>query len=105
MVRPLWRKAPLALRHFPSAAVAVIAGSLLASVVVATFPVMLSATASRLLGREVVNSTVSRYGAGVLFSLVEIRYSKRAPGSDGGPRRGLRAASGANISPRCSKRG
>src|SRR6266571_515046 len=82
MARPLWRKAPLALRHFPSAAAAIMAGSLLATIVVATFPVMLSGSPCRLLGREVANSTVSRYGAGILFSVADVPFNKQAPGSD-----------------------
>jgi hypothetical protein len=79
---PLWSKAPLALIRYPGLLAAVVVGALLLSLVAAGYPLYLSRSEGKLLAAEIADPTVERFGAGVFYSVSNVRLGERA--RDGG---------------------
>ena len=74
---PLWAKAPLALVRYPGLLAAVVVGALLLSLVAAAFPLFLSRSEGELLRAEIADPTVERFGAGLFYSVTNVRFRER----------------------------
>jgi putative ABC transport system permease protein len=78
---PLWRKAPLALVRYPGLLASVVVGALLLALVAAAFPLFLSRTEGDLLHARIADPTIGRNGAGLFYSVTNVRFRERARGS------------------------
>ncbi|MBA3364124.1 MAG: hypothetical protein H0T07_06940, partial [Actinobacteria bacterium] len=76
---PLWKKAPLALIRYPGLLAAVVVGALLLSLVAAAYPLFLSRSEGELLRAEIANPTITPYGAGMFYSVTNVRFNERVP--------------------------
>lgn len=79
---PLWRKAPLALLRYPGLLGAVVLGSLLVSLVASAYPLFVSRSEGTLLASELRDPTVSRYGAGILYSVTNVLLGEEIRGTE-----------------------
>jgi hypothetical protein len=77
---PLWAKAPLALVRYPGLLASVVVGALLLSLLAAAYPLFLSRSEGELLGAEIANPTVGRFGAGLFYSVTNVRFREKASG-------------------------
>jgi hypothetical protein len=77
-MNPLWAKAPRVLLGFPGLLAAIAAAIALLSFSVAAYPLFLSATENRLLGAGIKTGTVTRYGAGIHYSVTNIALGEPA---------------------------
>ena len=75
---PLWRKAPLALVRYPGLLAAVMVGALLLSLVAAAFPLFLSRSEGDLLRTTISDPTIGRHGAGLFYSVTNVRFNEKA---------------------------
>lgn len=57
-------------------------GALLLSLVAAAYPMFLSRSEGKLLASKIADPTISRYGAGIFYSVTNVRFWERAPRSD-----------------------
>ena len=80
---PLWRKAPLALLRYPGLLASVVVGALFLSLVAAAYPLFLSRSEGELLHAEIADPTVGRFGAGLFYSVTNIRFREKARGGRG----------------------
>jgi putative ABC transport system permease protein len=78
---PLWKKAPLALIRYPGLLAAVVVGALLLALVAAAFPLFLSRSEGDLLRARITDPTVGRNGAGLFYSVTNVRFAEKARGS------------------------
>lgn len=76
---PLWKKAPLALVRYPGLLAAVVVGAVLLSLVAAAYPLFLSRSEGELLRAEIANPTITPYGAGMFYSVTNVRLEERVP--------------------------
>jgi FtsX-like permease family len=80
---PLWTKAPLALIRYPGLLAAVVVGALLLSLVAAAFPLFLSRSEGDLLRARIMDPTIGRNGAGLFYSITNVRFREKARGGQG----------------------
>jgi hypothetical protein len=80
---PLWRKAPGSLLKHPSLFAALSLGAFLVVVSSAAYPLFLSASGSALVDSEIDNPTVTRYGAGVTYTVTNVRFAEESPDGQG----------------------
>ena len=65
--RPIWRRAPTALRHSPALWAALALSAFLVSITAASYPLFLSASKSQLLAEQIADPLVTNYGAGITY--------------------------------------
>lgn len=70
---PLYTKAPLLLTRFPVLLIGLVLGVMLLAVVIAAFPLGLSAAGSRFLQGEVRKGVATRYGVGINYQNENVR--------------------------------
>ena len=87
-MNPLWAKAPRVLLGFPGLLAAIAAAIALLSFSVAAYPLFMSATENRLLRAGIETGTVTRYGAGIHYSVTNIALGKPPSGVPRGERIG-----------------
>jgi putative ABC transport system permease protein len=78
--RPIWRRAPTALRHSPALWAALALSAFLVSITAASYPLFLSASKSQLLAEQIADPLVSNYGAGITYRSTHAAFTARAPG-------------------------
>jgi hypothetical protein len=78
---PLWAKAPFGLLRYPGLLAAVAVGALLLSLVAAAYPLFLSRSEGDLLRAGIADPTVGRNGAGLFYSVTNVRFAEKARGS------------------------
>lgn len=78
-MNPLWAKAPRVLLGFPGLLAAIAAAVALLSFSVAAYPLFISATENRLLGAGIETGTVTRFGAGIHYSVTNIALGEAPP--------------------------
>ena len=65
--RPIWRRAPTALRHSPALLAALALSAFLVSITAASYPLFLSASKSQLLAEQIADPLVTNYGTGITY--------------------------------------
>lgn len=78
--RPIWRRAPTALRHSPALWAALALSAFLVSITAASYPLFLSASKSQLLAEQIADPLVTNYGAGITYRSTHAAFTARAPG-------------------------
>ena len=79
---PLWRKAPFALLRYPGLLASVVLGVVLLALVASAYPLFLSRSGGGLLASQIGEPTVGRFGAGMFYSVTNVRFGERARGSE-----------------------
>jgi putative ABC transport system permease protein len=79
-VDPLWRKAPFALLRFPGLLTSIVVGALLVVLVAAAYPLFLSRSEGELLRQRISDPTIERFGAGMYYSMTNIRFREKYRG-------------------------
>jgi putative ABC transport system permease protein len=67
----------LALVHYPGLLAAIVVGALLLSLVAAAYPLFLSRSEGELLEAEIANPTITPYGAGMFYSVTNVRFNEK----------------------------
>jgi hypothetical protein len=80
---PVWRKAPASLLRHPSLFAALALGAFLVVVSTVAYPLFLSASGSALVSSEIDNPTVTRFGAGIIYTSTNVRFDKASPDGHG----------------------
>ncbi|MGZ8565995.1 MAG: hypothetical protein ACXWXS_02975 [Actinomycetota bacterium] len=80
---PVWRKAPGSLLRHPSLFAALALGAFLVVVSTTAYPLFLSASGSALVSSEIDNPTVTRYGAGITYTVTNVRLAEQSPDGHG----------------------
>ena len=80
---PVWRKAPVSLLRHPTLFAALALGAFLVVISTAAYPLFLSASGSALVSSEIDNPTVSRFGAGITYTVTNVRFTKASPDGEG----------------------
>ncbi|HVD69739.1 MAG TPA: hypothetical protein VNG34_02655 [Actinomycetota bacterium] len=78
--RPIWRRAPTALRHSPALWAALALSAFLVSITAASYPLFLSASKSQLLAEQIADPLVTNYGAGITYRSTRVAFTAHAPG-------------------------
>lgn len=78
-MNPLWAKAPRVLLRFPGLLAAIAAAVALLSFSVAAYPLFISSTENRLLGAGIETGTVTRFGAGIHYSVTNVALGEPPP--------------------------
>ena len=76
---PVWRKAPVSLLRHPTLFAALALGAFLVVVSTAAYPLFLSASGSALVTSEIDNPTVTRFGAGITYTVTNVRLRQAEP--------------------------
>ena len=80
---PVWRKAPGSLLRHPSLFASLALGAFLVALSTVAYPLFLSASGSALVRSEIDNPTVTRYGAGVIYTVSNVRLAEQSPDGHG----------------------
>ena len=80
---PVWRKAPGSLLRHPSLFASLALGAFLVALSTVAYPLFLSASGSALVRSEIDNPTVTRYGAGVIYTVSNVRLAEQNPDGHG----------------------
>ena len=80
---PVWRKAPVSLLRHPSLFAALALGAFLVVVSTVAYPLFLSASAGALVSSEIGDPTVTRFGAGIIYTATNVRFDKASPDGHG----------------------
>ena len=72
--RPIWRRAPTALRHSPALWAALALSAFLVSITAASYPLFLSASKSQLLAEQIADPLVTNYGAGITYRATRVNF-------------------------------
>ena len=80
---PVWRKAPVSLLRHPSLFAALALGAFLVVVSTVAYPLFLSASGSALVASEIDNPTVTRFGAGIIYTSTNVPFDKASPDGHG----------------------
>ncbi len=80
---PVWRKAPASLLRHPTLFAALALGAFLVVISTAAYPLFLSASGSALVTSEIDNPTVTRFGAGITYTVTNVRLAKPSPDGEG----------------------
>jgi putative ABC transport system permease protein len=80
---PVWGKAPASLLGHPSLFAALAMGAFLVVISTAASPLFLSASGSALVSSEIDNPTVTRFGAGITYTVTNVRLAKESPDGEG----------------------
>ena len=78
--RPIWRRAPTALRHSPALLAALALSAFLVSITAASYPLFLSASKSQLLAEQIADPLVTNYGTGITYRATRVSFTARATG-------------------------
>ena len=78
--RPIWRRAPTALRHSPALWAALALSAFLVSITAASYPLFLSASKSQLLAEQIADPLVTNYGTGITYRATRVNFTTPAPG-------------------------
>ena len=78
--RPIWRRAPTALRHSPALWAALALSAFLVSITAASYPLFLSASKSQLLAEQIADPLVTNYGTGITYRATRVSFTARGPG-------------------------
>ena len=89
---PVWRKAPASLLRHPTLFAALALGAFLVVISTAAYPLFLSASGSALVTSEIDNPTVTRFGAGITYTVTNVRLAEAEPRRRGPPDRPAPAA-------------
>jgi putative ABC transport system permease protein len=73
----------MGLIRYPGLLASVVVGASLLSLVAAAYPLFLSRSEGELLAARIAEPTISRYGAGMFYSVTSVRLNEKAPGRDG----------------------
>ena len=80
---PVWRKAPGSLLRHPALFAALALGAFLVAISTAAYPLFLSASGSALVNSEIDNPTVTRFGAGITYTLTNVPLAEASPDGEG----------------------
>jgi putative ABC transport system permease protein len=80
---PVWRKAPGSLLRHPTLFAALALGAFLVVISTAAYPLFVSASGSALVGAQIDNPTVTRFGAGITYTNSNVRFAKESPDGHG----------------------
>ena len=80
---PVWRKAPASLLRHPSLFAALSLGAFLVVVSTVAYPLFLSASGSALVSSAIDDPTVTRFGAGIIYTSTNVRFDKASPDGHG----------------------
>ena len=80
---PVWRKAPASLLRHPSLFAALALGAFLVVVSTVAYPLFLSASGSALVSSAIDDPTVTRFGAGIIYTSTNVRFDKASPDGHG----------------------
>ena len=80
---PVWRKAPGSLLRHPSLFAALALGAFLVVVSSTAYPLYLSASGGALVRSGIDDPTVTRYGAGITYTVTNVRFAKASPDGHG----------------------
>ncbi len=80
---PVWRKAPVSLLRHPSLFAALALGAFLVVVSTVAYPLFLSASGSALVSSAIDDPTVTRFGAGIIYTSTNVRFDKASPDGHG----------------------
>ena len=95
----------MALVRYPGLLAAVVVGALLLSLVAAAYPLFLSRSEGELLESAIANPTITPYGAGMFYSVTNVRFgekvrARKRRGARGPTGRGVHAARGRRAASR-----
>ena len=79
----MWRKAPTSLLRHPSLFAALALGAFLVVVSTVAYPLFLSASGSALVTSAIDDPTVTRFGAGIIYTSTNVRFDKASPDGHG----------------------
>ena len=80
---PVWRKAPASLLRHPSLFAALALGAFLVVVSTVAYPLFLSASGSALVSSAIDDPTVTRFGAGIIYTSTNVGFDKASPDGHG----------------------
>ena len=80
---PVWRKAPRSLLGHPSLFAALALGAFLVVVSTTAYPLFLSASGGALVRSAIDDPTVTRYGAGITYTVTNVGFAKASPDGHG----------------------
>ena len=80
---PVWRKAPASLLRHPTLFASLALGAFLVVISTAAYPLFLSASGSALVTSEIDNPTVTRFGAGITYTVTNVRLAEPSPDGEG----------------------
>ena len=80
---PVWRKAPASLVRHPTLFAALALGAFLVVISTTAYPLFLSASGSALVTSEIDNATVTRFGAGITYTVTNVRFAEPSPDGKG----------------------
>ena len=80
---PVWRKAPGSLLRHPTLFAALALGAFLVVISTAAYPLFLSSSGSALMNSEIDNPTVTRFGAGITYTVTNVRLAEQSPDGEG----------------------
>jgi putative ABC transport system permease protein len=80
---PVWRKAPGSLIRHPSLFAALALGAFLVVVSATAYPLFLSASGGALVRSAIDDPTVTRYGAGITYTVTNVPFAKESPDGHG----------------------
>ncbi len=80
---PVWHKAPGSLLRHPSLFAALALGAFLVVVSATAYPLFLSASGGALVRSAIGDPTVTRYGAGITYTVTNVPFAKASPDGHG----------------------